>query len=128
MGEGPPFMRERKNATVISVLRSHFEEVGESHRECARAVFVNDGIRGNRNLMIPDVESSMLSVSNNVCLWIELEVRRLDKGQEMEVQGETSSNMTSTLSTRASAFEHKEIKDKSHLPVKGPKRNQGKGQ
>jgi hypothetical protein len=55
-------MRERKKATVISVFRSHFEDVGESHRECARAVFVNDGIRGNRNLTIPYVESSMSNV------------------------------------------------------------------
>ena len=61
-------MRERKKATVISVFRSHFEEVGESHRECARAVLVNDGIRGNKNLIMPYVESSMLNVSSNSSL------------------------------------------------------------
>lgn len=69
-------MRERKSATVISVLRSHFEDVGDSHKECASAVFVNDGIRGNKNLMIPYVESSILSVFTNKGAYIMQELPR----------------------------------------------------
>lgn len=46
--------------TVISVRRSHFEEVGDSHSECHRAVFAMNGNLGIRRRSRAEGESSIV--------------------------------------------------------------------
>lgn len=45
--------------TVTSVLRSHFDEVGESQRVCHRAVFATKGTLGNKTRNKADGDVSM---------------------------------------------------------------------
>jgi hypothetical protein len=51
-----------RRLTVISVLRSHFEDVGDIERECHSAVFNSIGVFGSRSFSMADGEESMLAV------------------------------------------------------------------
>jgi len=45
---------------VISVLRSHLEDVGDMDRECHSAVFSSNGVFGSKNFAMPVGDESML--------------------------------------------------------------------
>lgn len=45
---------------MISVLRSHLEDVGDMDRECHSAVFSSNGVFGSRNFAMPVGDESIL--------------------------------------------------------------------
>jgi hypothetical protein len=52
----------RSMLTVISVRRSHFEDVGDMDIECHSAVFNKNGVLGRRNLIRAEGEESMFEM------------------------------------------------------------------